>query len=471
MSVDRTVFVAMLREEWRLHARLFGGRRFAAFPAFVAVLGAGAVAGLVETGTDAGSVVAGLHVLVLGFGLYTGSIGLVGRDAMRTVLGDVTLLLFSGRTLPVAPKRLLGVFLVKDVVYYAALFLLPLTLAFAPVAALGAPVSLGLLFPALVATFVLGIAVTFVAIAAASRGRSGRVVLLAGAAAVGLAWVAGYDPLAVTPYALYRAPLSAGALGSLALTGALCLVGVAGYDPTATRAARTAPDRFGPWRERLGDGDGLLTKSLLDVARSSGGLWKVPFSAGVLFAVSAFLITTVQTVTGVRPSTGLAFGAVVSLTAFTTYNWLTQFDSVDAYRALPVGVSQLFGAKFRAFLVLGVPTAAGFVLLAGALYGGRAVEVGAGVALAVGLSLYLFGLTVYLTGFSPNEFLFDTVLFAGFTAAVSVALVPVLVVALVATPPSPPLLAGVVAVAGFGALVGVGLYRRAVPRWERRYRE
>jgi hypothetical protein len=35
--LDRTLFAAMLREEWRLHNRLFGGRRFAAFPLFVVV--------------------------------------------------------------------------------------------------------------------------------------------------------------------------------------------------------------------------------------------------------------------------------------------------------------------------------------------------------------------------------------------------------------------------------------------------
>ena len=41
----RVLFREMLREEWRLHARLFGGTRFGAFPGFVA----GGVGFLVET--------------------------------------------------------------------------------------------------------------------------------------------------------------------------------------------------------------------------------------------------------------------------------------------------------------------------------------------------------------------------------------------------------------------------------------
>ena len=64
----------MLREEYRLHARLFGGPRFAVFPAFVALLAVAALWGLDVTGTPVDSVLAGLHVLVLLFGVQTGLI-------------------------------------------------------------------------------------------------------------------------------------------------------------------------------------------------------------------------------------------------------------------------------------------------------------------------------------------------------------------------------------------------------------
>jgi len=89
------------------------------------------------------------------------------------------------------------------------------------------------------------------------------------------------------------------------------------------------------------------------------------------------------------------------------------------------------------------------------------------VVLLVGLQVYLFGLVVYLSGFSPNEFLFDTVLFAGFGLAIAVPLVPVLVVGLVMAPVPGPLLASLAV--GAAALGGVGLllYRRAVPKWTR----
>ena len=101
----------------------------------------------------------------------------------------------------------------------------------------------------------------------------------------------------------------------------------------------------------------------------------------------------------------------------------------------------------------------------------RLIDAIAGLALCIGLQAYLFGLTVALAGTQPNEFLFDTVLFAGFTLGVALPLVPVLVVGFVAAPLSAPLAAALV-VAGVG-LAGIGhvLYGRAVPRWRERYRE
>lgn len=473
-SLNWTLFREMLAEEWRLHADLFGGRRFAAFPVVVAALGAATTWFLSLSGVTVATVVAGVHALAFAFGLHTGSIGFVGRDALENLLGDVTLLMFSARTLPVSRRRLLGVFLVKDVVYYAVIFLLPLTAAVSPLVYARDPALLArlpLLWATTTATFLLGIAVTFALVGLSTRGLPGRGVGLGAAAAAGLAWATGVDVASATPYALYVDPSPVAAAVAVVPAAALAAVGLLAYDPSTRSGARTADATFGRWRRRLGDGDGLATKSLLDVARSSGGLWKVLFSGGVLFAVSAALIGLTETVTGVEPSTGLSFGAVLGLTAFTTYNWLTQFDGPDEYLIYPVDVADAFAAKFRAFLVLAVPNGLAYFALAVLWFGAETAHVAVGAVLLLGIELYLFGLTVLLAGFSPNEFLFDSLLFAGFGLAVAVALVPVLVVALVVTPVSATLLGGLVAAGLALGAVGVGLYRRAVPRWERKLLE
>ncbi len=280
-----TVFRWMLREEWRLHSSLFGGRRFAAFPVFVLLLSTGSVAALTAVGTDFGRVIAGFHALVFAFGLHTGSIGLVGRDAQRNVLPTGTLIVFSARTLPLSLRRLIGLFLLKDAVYYAALFLLPLTVGVAPAVATGdlALVAIPVLWGSATATFVLGVTVTFAGVALSTRGAPGGLVAAVLAAVAGLLWVAS-DLLAYTPYGLYAGTPGLAALGTGLTLAALLAVGFLAYDPTYESPARSARG-FRAWRTRLG-GDALLVKSVLDVRRSSGGLFKLVFSGGVLFAVS-----------------------------------------------------------------------------------------------------------------------------------------------------------------------------------------
>mgnify|MGYP000368565203 CR=1 FL=1 len=463
------LFVVMCREEYRMHSELFGGRRFAAFPAFVGLVAAGAVWLVTEqttTGVDA--VVGGLHALVFVFGLHTGSVGLVGRDAMRNLIGDATLVLYSARTLPLSERRLLGAFLLSDLAYYAILFLLPLALS--PVVAGVGVARLALLWLSTTLTFALGLAVTLSAISLSGRGAPGWTVLLVLAAALGGGWIAGYDPVALTPYGLWVTP----ALDTLAIAVVAPLVlGIAGYlliDLDAERAARTAPAAFDRWDDGLPTDRPLVVKTLIEVSRSSGGLAKIAVSAGLLFAVVVGLLEIAESLTGLAPSVGVSVGAMLGLSAFTTYNWVTTVDGRSDYIADPLSVGALFRAKFRVFLLTGVPTALGYLLLAGVVLGGRPVELVVGAVLTCGLLVYLFGLTTYLAGLRPNEFLFDTVLFAAFSAAVIAVLVPVLVVGLTLAPLSPGLLAGSLVWGLLAGGAGLLAYRRSIPRWTERFR-
>ncbi len=478
----------MFHEEWRLHARLFGGKRFAAFPLVVAAAGAGAVWTLVVTGTAPETIILGLHLLVVAFGVHTGSVGLIGTDAMRNVLGDVTFLAFSARTLPISQRRLLGLFVVKDLGFYSVLFLLPLTVAAVP-AIVATPTtvdptgaisiwslitSIGLLWVGLTGSFLLGVGLTIGGIGLSSRGRvwilSSATIVVAGGVLVLSGTV---DPLAFTPYGFYRTPTVATALTGYGPAVAFAIVAALAYDPGA--ADQSAPRRRRPESTRgrvsrwLLRTDPLLAKSVLDVSRSSGGLWKVAFSGGVLFAVCYGLVALAQTITDVSASPGVSFGAVLSLVAVTSYAWLTQYDDVDEYGSLPVTIEDVFATKFRAFLAVAVPTGVGFYAIAMALTGPTVTDALVGVVVLVGLEVYLFGLAVGTTGLRPDELLFDAGSYVRFGAGMAVALIPVLVVGFV-VPLTPVLVAAlIVAAIGFGA-AGFVLYRWSAPRWAIRYR-
>jgi hypothetical protein len=391
---------------------------------------------------------------------------------VQDLLGEVSLLLFSDRTLPLSRTRLLAVFVVKDVAYYAVLFLLPLALAFVPSVLAGrVPATrVPLLWLTTTLTFSLGVVVTLAVVALRTQGRRGTAGLLAGAVALGAAVAVGVDLVAWTPYTLLRDGTGIhSCLRATTPTVLLASLGLLAYDTRFERPARTTNDRFSAWRARLRDDDGLLTRTLLDVARSSGGLVKVPFSAGIILAVAVVLVEFAGVVTGRTPATGVSFGALLGLSGFTTYNWLTGFDGPRSYLAFPVSIADVLRAKFRAFLLLGPPVALGCYLGAVAWFGAPLLDALAGAVVCLGLQSYLFGTTVYLTGLQPDEFLFDTVLFAAFTLAIAVVLVPLLVVGFV-VPPSGGVLVGLTTASVVIGVVGVVLARRAEARWTRIYR-
>ncbi|WP_226479803.1 hypothetical protein [Natrinema amylolyticum] len=471
LSTPRLLAI-LFREEWRLHTQLFGGWRFALFPLVIAVLAMSGAVALVETGTAPGTVVGGLHVLAVGFGLYSGTAGFAGSDMLENVFGRLSLLLSSSTTLPLSRRRLLGAFLLKDGLFYAVAFVLPMSLGSVAVDGLSAttPLSVGLFWLSLCLVFTVGMAVTVALIAVRTRGVPPWAIGLGiGLAVVGGWAVGGLGALQSVLVPITGSPVTAGglAVGTLVLVaGSLAI-----YDPTYGRPSRTATDRFARLSEALPlENAPLVTKSLLDLARSSGGVWKPFVSASILLALVAALVGVVDSITGIAPAPGIFFGGVLGLSAFTTYNWLTQFDSLEAYLTYPVSIADVFRAKRIAFVLVGAPAVAVPYLAAVVWFDATLVDAAVGAMLLAGYALYYYGLTVYIAGFDPNEFLFDAVRFATFTVGVAVPLVPTLVAGFVVVPPSAEL-AAVLALAGIGmGILGLVLSSRAGPRWDARYR-
>jgi hypothetical protein len=453
----------MVREEWRLHAELFGDR-FALFPVAVTALSAAGVYLLALMGASMDATAAGLHALVAFFGLQVGTIGLVGRDALRDVLGDVTLLVFSARTLPVTWRRLLAIFLVKDLLYYSGLFLGPLAVGYGAVALLEgvAPAAVALLWLTTTGAFALGVGTSLtLAGLGTRRPRAVPVVVLL---VVAGALTGRLDLVALSPLGFYEAPSLATAISGFAPVLGLSVLGPALFEPADGGPARTASERYSRVRSVMSDG--VATRSVLEVTGSSGSVWKVLFSMGVLFLVTAVLVAEVGRVTALDPSMGIAVGTLLGLGAFTTYSWVTGFDDAAEYRRYPVSLRRVFAGKRRAYLALSLP--AGLVYLLGSLAWVPPAEVAVGAVVFPLVTVYVFGVTAVVTGLSPNELLFDTPRFLAFGAALGVVAVPLVVAALVHTE-SPDLANGVaLSVAALAALVGAVLARHAGRHWEDR---
>lgn len=467
------LFKQMLLEDWRLHTNLFGATRFALFPVQILAFVAATAGLLTLTSVDPVNVIIGVHALAFLFGLQTGSVAFEGADAMKNVLGDVTYLVFSTRTLPVSQQSLLGIFIVKDIVYYSALFILPITIGLIPLYVYSsltlAAGTLALLFAALTLSFLFGAGTAVLGIGTFTRGSLGRLAFLAIGVAFVDAWVSDVPVFEYTPYRLYTATTATDVLVAVVPVIVVLVAAVALYSPQQSASKRTSTGQYRRLADALPVSDSVLpAKTLLDVHRSSGGFLKVGMVAGILFAVVAFLIWSLETVIGVTANTGLAYGSLLSLTAFTTHMWITQLDDAESYLFQPVSVKEIFRAKYIAFGVLTAPT--GLLFYGGAVlyHGTPVVDAVLGALLFTGLSVYVFGVTMYVAGLDSNDFMFDTGAFTAFSFAVMVAILPVIIVSLLPEL-SVALTAGVVAWSVLLLVSGGVLAWKAPQRWEAHY--
>jgi len=458
-----TLFRRMFVEEFRLHTELFGRRRFFAFPLFTTLLAAVGAWLLQLTETSTATIIGGIFVLVAFLGLQVGTIGLVARDAMENVLGDFTLLVFSARTLPISRRRLLATFLAKDFVFYVFFFCSPVVLGLAPFAlAAGlSPGKIALLWVTVAATFALAAGGSLVLAGIATRSKLALVTVVAGITVLILTVPSQF--LAWTPYAVYADPAVRSLVGFVPVVAVLVAGPVLFEPPSSGSVRRITNDRY----QRLQAlGDSLTVRPLLELSRSSGSVWKVAFSLGVLFGVTALLLDRLVVATGLEPSAGLAFGTLLGIGTFTTYNWLTQFDEPREYLRYPVELEAVFAGKRRAFLVCSMPAGLAYLGLAAIWY--PLTDLLLGVVVFPLVSVYIFGLTAYLAGLSPNQLLFDTPLFAAYGVAIAVVAVPMLVAAM-AYGTAPQAASGAaIAIAVVAALAGIVLARRTGRRWHER---
>lgn len=465
------VFLVLFREEWRLHATLFGGYRFLLVPVVLSCFAVGGAVALAETGTQLASVVTWLHLLAIGFGLYGGTAGFAGTDMLEDVFGEYSSLLATADTLPISRRRLLGAFLCVDAVYYGAFVVLPMAVAAIPFVDLAASAlaSVLALWLSLWLAFLAGMVVTVSAISIRTRGVPAAGIVVGTALAAVALWTSGwYAQLWATLVTVDDGPTAAAGLA--ATTVLVGTVALAAYDPTYQPPSRADRGRFDRIDRTLPTDDPLVAKSVVDLGRSSGGFAKPFVSVAILFLLVAALVGVVESITGIEPAPGVFFGAVLGLSAFTTYNWLTQFDDVDAYLAHPVSIEDVFRAKRTVFAVVGAPTAAIPYLVAVVWFGATPTDALVGAAVLAGYALYYYGLTVYVAGFAPNEFLFDGVRFGAFGAGVAVVLVPTLVAGFVVVPPTTPVAASLVVASVVLGAVGFALTRRATARWTAVYR-
>jgi hypothetical protein len=121
------LFMAMVKEEWRMHSTMFGSLSFAMFPVMIfgiAFMGAFLLP-LLRSTLPAGNLALIVHANFLLLGFMVGAFGLLGNEVMNRRFGQASLLAYSARSLPLSEVHIFFTFVVKDVVYYFFLWVFP----------------------------------------------------------------------------------------------------------------------------------------------------------------------------------------------------------------------------------------------------------------------------------------------------------------------------------------------------------
>jgi hypothetical protein len=417
----------MMKEEWRMHSTVFGSRGFALFPAVVAAFAffGSLTLPLFSDALPYSAVALLAHLFFLLAGLMVGSFGLAGREFMNRRFGQISLVAYASRSLPVSERRIFAAFLAKDTVYYILLYVLPFAAGFAaatPFISLNP--ALGLLaLVSLMLAFLLGLAAAcFLSTLYAHSVRlfAGAVAVIAAVAALALR-TAHSGIAGLPPYAFFIDPGPeplALALLLILVPAAVSVLFVTVDYPDRKKRFRNSLDPLIGRLRALGSAH-FIAKDALDLLRSEGGAGKVIFSFLLPLAlVWVCLRVLIRFIPGIDPL--VVFAVLLGVLSATIYNWLTEFDSFSSYAFLPVKVSEVIDGKLKSYALLGILPVA-VLVLAAATAGEAGAFLPAFVAF-ISVSAYTLSVTVYLTGLHPNVMLYHAGVFLCYLLAISPAL-------------------------------------------------
>lgn len=394
----------MLREEARLHTSVLGAFLFFVFPFFIfmimftiakfapiiELMGAGTLAGLI------------IHLAFAFFGMNVGAFGLYGKEFMNRRFGHASLISYSSRTLPVSDRTIFTNVIIKDIIYYFILFILPSVLGILGAARhLDLPFSELRLFVSLSLSFLMGLGIVFfLSTIYAHSARLLVFVLIAGSGTF-IALKAHTLPLTLLfpPYAYYV--YGTQLIQSLVSILVLCTISIIYFKISYSEKITRFEDNIKNVPYRLL----LMTRDYLDLRRSRGGFGRVIFSllipVGMLWLFIAFFVQYVPLVQFI-----IVFSIFLGLYTSSVYSWLAEYDSYANYAFLPVRIEDLIKNKIKSSLVISLISVLLFSL---AVAYDRSSLFDIIIALSCYISLFAWGLaaTVFLTGLSPNVYFFD----------------------------------------------------------------
>lgn len=424
----------MLKEEFRSHATYSGKERFLTFPVFVFFLATvvGLTLNRVTETITLQELATFSHLSAFIYGISVGAFGLMGRQYLERRYGRNNYLVTLPYLLPFSFRAaFLGIFL-RDALFYVILLLVPATMGLvfvSPVMGFSL-VSISLFFIAILATFMIGLSLSFLASVLYIRsvpmfiGLTGAVAsvfllhLMAGAPSLGFLLPPLDFQMAVMPFGN---DASSAAVSLAASTAAVVLMTCAACSFVSVRietSSQMHPTLLPSYFARVPIAKdlnlALISKELVDLRRS-GTVTKMFFSLVLPLLFLSFAAWFINNGLSIPVGFNTVFyAAMVGFIGILMYNWLNNIDLSEYYSLIPVTVPQLIRARITVFLVLTLGISAFFVVAISIINSDTGLLWLALIVMFV-TSLYMVALTAYLTGLKTNTFLFDTSVLAKFS--------------------------------------------------------
>jgi hypothetical protein len=407
------LFVAMMKEEWRVHSTMFGSLSFAMFPVMIfgiAFMGAFLVP-LMRTSLPAGDLTIIVHANYLMLGIMVGGFGLLGNEMMNRRFGQASFLSYSARSLPLSDRFIFTNFVIKDTVYYFFLWVFPFGFGYVLASPfIHVPLSSALfLLLTLTLSFLFGLCGIFFlsAVYGVSKPVLWALLLVIGAAVGAFSALTAMNPaLLFPPLLLYTAFSWTNLILSCVILAILFSVSLLLFNPESVGSEKKYPDRFTPlmeWFKSLPNPP-LAAKDTIDLYRSGSVVGQTIFSFILPLAVIWFFLSLMDRF---FPPHGLLFlfAITTGVIASTMYTWVTMFDTFGPYACLPVAVSTLISSKLTTFSVLQLIPAVFIAVMA--VLSGQAAYIIPAVVLGISVSFFAVSVMAWLCGLSPNVLVYD----------------------------------------------------------------
>lgn len=478
MNKTAYLFKLLFLEEFRVHKDMFNGYRFLGFPLVIFALVLGFSTAITQTNAiiflDPSTVITGVQLLLVLFGIQTGSIVFINRDQFQNLLGDVTPIIYSSKILPRKQTSFMKLFIIKDIIYYIFLLILPISLGLLPFYSIIPFWTVSISF---IGFFALGIGVSLLSISLYYKFTKPLlqiVSLLFSLSVIGYIYIGsiiGYTDVVVS-----LAEVSDGIYGFTVL-GWIILLGILYLGSTifTTRNSRSQTQyssnvflqksRFNTVLSRIPiTSSNLSIKQYIDISRSTGGSGKVMFSYILLSLIAFGALQFINPIV-LGSSLPLYLGIVLSMSVFTVYMWINEADSFSEYAIHPISVQTIFESKFIIYLLYTlVPTS--IIVIASGLYTQSYLETILSLYIICTLSIYTYGISTLFAGFNPREVLFDSIQFSKYSIATMVPLIPLLIASLFYTTFTTSVISiGLLIYTSILAIIGYKLYLYSCSYW------